>query len=75
MSTEIIASGPMPNRRPCGGTEVSAAQGRWPVSQIGAGKGPGRIRVRGYWHFTECVVAMWPKMFPDVECRCMDWSP
>lgn len=43
--------------------------------RIGVGKGPGRIKVRGYWHFTECAVAMWPKMFPDEDCICLDWSP
>ena len=40
-----------------------------------SGPGPRRVKVRGYYHFTECIVAMWPAEFADSDCTCMDWSP
>lgn len=33
------------------------------------------VTVRGIRHFTECVVAGWPDMFPDEDCTCHDDSP
>ena len=33
------------------------------------------VKVRGVNHFTECLVAMFPKDYPDEACTCMDWSP
>lgn len=43
--------------------------------RIGVGPGPYRAKVRTYWHFLECLVAMYPEDFPDDRCTCLDWSP
>ena len=42
--------------------------------RIGVRESPHNIRVRDYWHLTECLVAMWPE-HPDEDCTCWDDSP